>query len=297
MKLTIKLCVFILISINVFASNVQVQELVAISLEEKSMPADIILSHAESNTFGIYDAKSGSINFYNINGRLINSISKPYLGGGNCFVEYGDKYLYCNNKDKSLDIIDKNLNVFQKVVLPKNIKGKFDPTDVIVLGNSLYIVDNDNHRILKYSFESKQFEIIGKFGENNGEFWYPYSIAFDSSKTLFVSETLGTRIQKIRPDNSFGGVIGGWGINPGQFYRPTGIALLNDNLLFVADGYLGHIQLIDSSGKFAGVLMDSKNRPLKLGSITHIRIKDNFLGVIDAWNKKVYIYKILGSLK
>lgn len=295
MKLIIKLSVFILISVNTFASNIRVQELFTVSFEEKGVPTDVILQH--NNTFGIYDAYHNSLDFYNIKGQLINKISKSYFYGGNCLVEYSGKYLFCNSKNNSLDILDENFNPIKTIKLPKGIEGKFDPTDVIVKDEKLYIVDNDNHRIVTYSLKNMQFDIIGKFGESEGEFWYPYAIVQNSEKVVFVSETLGTRIQRIRPDNSFGGVIGGWGINPGQFYRPTGIALFNDNLLFVADGYLGLIQLIDSSGKFVGVLMDSKNRPLKLGSITHIRIKENFLGVIDAWNKKVYIYKILGGLQ
>lgn len=280
-----------LFSFNVFAGQIEAELVNEYDFGNKEAPTDIVLNFNDGKIIGIYNAYSGTFLTFS-NNKLINKHYREDLKEGNCFVKIGEFYYFCNNNNKSVDILNDNFDMIDRITLPEKFNGEFDPTDLTFLDNKIYIVDNDNHRIVVYSLKDKSVNMIGKFGENKLEFWYPYSIVSDSDGTLFVSEVLGTRVQKIKPPNKFNGYIGGWGIKAGEFYRPTGIALFRDEYLFVADGYTGLIQVMNKRGDFEGLLLDNKGKKFKFGSPTHIRIFGNTLGVVDAWSKKVYIYKL-----
>lgn len=293
MKLILQILLVLLLSVNVFASSIKAELVNTYNFGENDTPADVVLNFAGEEITGVYNAYDGSYYTYS-NKMLMNKYSSEMLKGGNCFVRNEGYYYFCNSRNNSVDILNGNFDLMERIALPENLKGKFDPTDMVFLNNKIYITDNDNHRIVVYSKETKSTNIIGTFGESRLEFWYPYSIAANSTGILFISEVLGTRIQKIIPPGDFHGFIGEWGVEAGQFYRPTGIALFNDNHLFVADGYTGLIQVMSPAGDFEGILRDANGDKLKFGSPTHIRIDNGLLGVVDAWAKKVYIYKIKG---
>ncbi|HCW92240.1 MAG TPA: hypothetical protein DHM44_00995 [Flexistipes sinusarabici] len=291
MKLFLQIILMALLSLNVYAAQIKAELVNTYEFGEKQAPADVVLNFSGEKIIGIYNAYSGNYLTYS-NETLLNRHGSELLKGGNCFVRSGGFYYFCNNRRNSVDIFNGNFEIINSIKLPAKLKGEFDPTDLTVLGNKIYIADNDNHRIVAYSIKDESFSTIGKFGENRIEFWYPYSITAGSKGTLFISEVLGTRVQKINPPDDFNGFIGGWGVKAGEFYRPTGIALYNNQHLFVADGYTGLIQVMSKDGDFEGVLLDGKGQKLKFGSPTHIRIFGDTLGVVDAWEKKVYIYKV-----
>lgn len=291
MKLFLQIILLTLLSVNVFAVQIKAELVNTYEFGEKQAPADVVLDFSGEKIVGIYNAYSGNYLTYS-NEMLLNRHGSELLKGGNCFVRNGGFYYFCNNRRNSVDIFNGNFDLVDRITLTEKFKGEFDPTDITVLDNKIYIVDNDNHRVIVYSTKDGSVKTIGTFGENRLEFWYPYSIIAGSEGTLFVSEVLGTRVQKINPPADFNGFIGGWGVKAGDFYRPTGIALYNNQHLFVADGYTGLIQVMSKGGDFEGVLLNNKGEKLKFGSPTHIRFFENTLGVVDAWEKKVYIYKI-----
>ena len=291
MKLFLQIVLMTLFALNAFAVQIEAELVNTYEFGEKQAPADVVLDFSGEKIVGIYNAYSGNYLTYS-NEMLLNRHGSELLKGGNCFVRNGGFYYFCNNRRNSVDIFNGNFDIVDRITLPEKFKGEFDPTDITVLDNKIYITDNDNHRIVVYSTNDGSVKTIGKFGENRIEFWYPYSIIAGSEGTLFVSEVLGTRVQKINPPADFNGFIGGWGVKAGEFYRPTGIALYNNQHLFVADGYTGLIQVMSKDGDFEGVLLNSKGEKIKFGSPTHIRIFRDTLGVVDAWEKKVYIYKV-----
>jgi len=290
-KLLLQIVLITLISFNVFALQFRAELVNTYEFDERQTPTDVVLGLGGEKIVGIYDAYAGNYFTYN-NDKLLNRHGSDLLVGGNCFVKNDGFYYFCNNRRNSVDIFNGNYEIVGSIKLPDEVDGEFDPTDIAVLNDKIYIADNDNHRIVVYSEKDKSINTIGKFGENRIEFWYPYSILADSEGTLFISEVLGTRVQKINPPDDFNGFIGGWGVEAGQFYRPTGIALYNNRYLFVADGYTGLIQVMSPYDDFEGVLLNGKGEKLKFGSPTHIRIFGNTLGVVDAWEKKVYIFTI-----
>lgn len=285
--------VFLLFNIAVIsdAATVTASLLYKVQLRGNAAPADAVVE-SDSRT-GIYDAFAGSYTVYR-NGKAVRSTQKGFLKGGTCLVKSGNYFLFCNNTDNTLDMLTGGLDKFSS--FGGAGKGKYDPTDAVVSGGYVYSADNDNHRILKTHMGTKAVEAtVGGYGQEKLQFWYPFAMAIDKKGVLYVSEALGTRVQKVTKDFKFYEFIGQWGIDKGQFYRPTGIALLNGEILFVGDGFTGVIQYFDPDGKYMGVLKDKSGKKLKFESITHMRINGRYLAVVDGFGRSVSVYELRGA--
>lgn len=136
--------------------------------------------------------------------------------------------------------------------------------------NRLYMVDNDNHRILSYDLAKRSFlPDLGKPGKARLMFRFPFLITVAPGGYLLVVETINTRVQVINSRGIFVSFIGAWGVQSGQLFRPKGVAVC-DGQVFVSDSYLGRVQVYTLAGKFLGVLADSTGRPMKFTTPTGI---------------------------
>jgi len=73
------------------------------------------------------------------------------------------------------------------------------PSDVAVVGNKIYIVDGDNHRILVLNENGKLLFKFGSKGRANGKFFYPVGIFVSQNGDIYVTDTKNYRIQKFNP--------------------------------------------------------------------------------------------------
>jgi len=97
------------------------------------------------------------------------------------------------------------------------------------------------------------------------QFYYPYGIAVDTAKNVYVSEQYNDTIRKITPTGvvtTLAGVAGRNGIADGtgssaRFYYPAGIAVASSGTLYVADyqnneirnGVLADLKITNTDGK------------------------------------------------
>jgi sugar lactone lactonase YvrE/ABC-type Fe3+ transport system permease subunit len=95
-------------------------------------------------------------------------------------------------------------------------------------GESLWIADACNHRLLEVSFSGEQLQAFGLPGERLGEMQYPYGLDFLPDGTLVVAEYGNSRVQRFEQDGEAIAVYGEPGRGPGEFASPWGI---------VADGW------------------------------------------------------------
>lgn len=147
-----------------------------------------------------------------------------------------------------------------------------DITDVAIDPelSRLYMVDNDNHRVLVYDLSKGTFlEDLGKPGKARLMFRFPFLSTVAPGGYLLVVETINTRVQVINSRGAFVSFIGTWGVQPGQLFRPKGVAVCDDRV-FVSDSYLGRVQVYTLAGKFLGVLADSAGRPMEFTTPTGI---------------------------
>lgn len=102
------------------------------------------------------------------------------------------------------------------------------------------------------------FNLLDRVGRGRGagQFDAPRGIAVDRHGSIFVVDTVNTRLQKFDAQGAFQWTVGGAGNGPSQFARvqngpgPTGIAVDNQGSIYVADTWNHRIVKLDPQGKF-----------------------------------------------
>ncbi len=97
-----------------------------------------------------------------------------------------------------------------------------------------------------YSFVLKW----GRYGNADGEFNQPHSIAVDRSGNVYVADTWNHRIQKFSPSGGFLGKWGSQGSEDGQFMTPRDVAVDYWGNVYVLDSGNYRVQKFNSSGVF-----------------------------------------------
>ena len=184
-----------------------------------------------------------------------------------------------------------------KISLPSNgLPKPSDPTDVAMGSdrNTLYIVDNDNHRILIYSLsERKMTNSIGGMEVKEKGFRWPFSIALDKEGYQYVVDVINTTVRVLSPDGRFTIDIGKWGVDKGQLYRPKGVALDSKGMVYISDSFLGVVQVFDRDGKFVSAIGGEDGKVRKFVTPARLYIdKQDRLFVTEMFANKVSVYKL-----
>lgn len=84
--------------------------------------------------------------------------------------------------------------------------------------DKLYLVDEDNHRIRKYTLDGELIHYWGKRGSKVGQFNTPHDIAIDKNNNVYVTDKLNSRVQKFTAEGEYlhvfaneGHIDDGWG--------------------------------------------------------------------------------------
>jgi DNA-binding beta-propeller fold protein YncE len=115
---------------------------------------------------------------------------------------------------------------------------------------NVYVVDDDNHRIQKFTSTGSYASQWGSFGSGNGQFSYPFGVATDAAGNVYVTDTSNHRIQKF---SSTGAYVLQWGSNgtgSGQFNQPTGVAVDAAGNVYVTDTFNHRVQKFTSTGAY-----------------------------------------------
>ena len=106
----------------------------------------------------------------------------------------------CSNYiSNCLTLYDQNLNLIRKVDF--NGEG-FTPCGLACSDNHLYIVDQQNNRILMTDFKFNKIKSVGSFEIDNDQFISPRGICL-KNEILYICEYLTRRIQVYSQDLEF----------------------------------------------------------------------------------------------
>jgi hypothetical protein len=116
----------------------------------------------------------------------------------------------------------------------------------------LYITDQNNNNIQKFSMSGSYIATIATSGTGNGQLSSPEGIAMDSSGNLWVADYQNWRVQKL---TSSGGFLlkEGSGANTygkDHYWEPMGLTVESNNNVWVTDQANVWMQQINSSGSW-----------------------------------------------
>jgi len=129
--------------------------------------------------------------------------------------------------------------------------GHFRPSDMLVDGEKLYVVDIQGHRILVLDKNSgEELSTFGSPGSGDHNFFHPTNIAMGPNKHLYISDTSNFRVQEFTRDGEFVKSYGaGVGTAPGSFARPKGVAVDREGRVYVVDAAFERVQVFDDQGR------------------------------------------------
>jgi DNA-binding beta-propeller fold protein YncE len=254
---------------------------------------------------GVYDRVQvfdGQGNFLFVFGKTGSSDGELNRPVGLDVDRQGNVYV-ADSRNHRVQVFDPDGHYINKIVLPtEGTQTPPDPVDVLIINphdeiETLYVTDNDNHRVLAYEKENLKF--LFKFGvhgfEEAGSFRYPFSLASDSDYNyIFVVDVLNTRVQMFDRKGNFVRKIGGWGIREGTFFRPKGVTSDADDNIYISDSYMGVIQLFRPDGSYVSVVGTQNNKEEKFKTPVRIYIdQEQRLYVVEELANKVSVYSLL----
>jgi len=264
-------------------------------------PSDVAVS--KNGHVHVVDGVNNKIKTFDTNGKAVSSFGENGDGDGQfkyplgIDVDNSGNIYIADTGNSRVQIFDPDSVFKAKIKLPENNGKPADPTDVAVdaTRNRLYVVDNDNHRFLIYDLSTlKLIKAVGEPGEQELMFRYPFFIALNKEKYLYIVDVINTRVQVVNPEGLFVTYVGGWGVEKGQFFRPKGVAVDTHNRIYVSDSYMGVIQVFDTWGEFYGVLGNAGKKTIhKFRTPVGMYIDDhNRLFVVEMLAQQVSVYRI-----
>ena len=123
------------------------------------------------------------------------------------------------------------------------------PTGIGVhpLNNQFYIADSNNHRV--QVLDLNYVTMFGSHGSDNGQFQYPYDVAFDSIGNCYVADSYNGRVQVYTEDGQYIRQFGKKGKGEGEITHCTSIAIESD-IVYIVDREANHILLFTTDGCF-----------------------------------------------
>jgi tripartite motif-containing protein 71 len=266
-----------------------------------NQPSDVAVSN--DGRIHVVDGVNGKIKIFNQKGKPMASFGRQGTADGEfrnplgIDVDDSGRIYIADAGNHRVQIFDAEGNFVNQIKITSKKEHPPDPTDVAVdeTRNRCFIVDNDNHAILAYDLSSLQLiAVYGTPGAEKLQFRYPFLIAMDSKKYLYIVDVINTRVQILNPDGLFVNFIGGWGVEKGEFYRPKGVALDKNNRIYVSDSWMGVIQVFEPTGEFYAALGDRSQRRVKrfktpVGLFIDRR---NRIYVVEMFANKVSVYDL-----
>lgn len=136
-------------------------------------------------------------------------------------------------------------------------RGFSNPIDMALgEGGTMYVVNRSNanqaRAAVRVGICTIDEEYIGQFagfGEEDGQFVWPTSIARDSKGNLYISDEHRHDVQAFDKDGNFLRKWGGFGSDLGQLNRPSGVAVDPDDNVIVVDSMNNRIQRFSPEGE------------------------------------------------
>ncbi len=168
---------------------------------------------------------------------------------------------------------------------------RVDPNDK---ERNIWLVDEETHRILKFSYDGKLLLALGEknvSGADKTHFFRPSDMAFLPNGDFYVADGRGNaRVVKFSRDGTYLFEWGKPGKGNGEFNLPHSVAIDAQRRVYVADRSNSRIQVFDENGKYL-----DQWRNIRSPNYIHIS-KDQSVWVCDGVTNKILKYDLTGKL-
>ena len=174
-------------------------------------------------------------------------------------------------------------------------KGMKDPVDVALGADDvMYVVSRsseyrlDGIRITKVTFSSDYLVDFGEYGEGDGQFVWPTSIALDGEGNVYIADEWLNRILVFTKDGKFIHQWGKAGSGDGELDRPAGLVITGDGTMFLTDARNHRVQKFTLDGQYLGQFGSFGSGPGELNMPWGINLdKEGLVYVADWRNDRI----------
>ena len=118
---------------------------------------------------------------------------------------------------------------------------------------------------------------LGCYGSDNGQFFSPHDVAFDSIGNVYVADAGNNRIQVFTPEGEYLRQLGKEGSGKGELIYPTSISIDSDDVMYVVEQYNYRVSVFTCDGNFLISFGTQGSGPGKFNSPNGIAVDKNGL--------------------
>lgn len=203
-----------------------------------------------------------------------------------------DRYLFCDMNLKKIIAID-YINSTQ-VDYFENAYNFINPTDVLVINNSVYVLDAGLNKIIKFDASKNAVKTIDLIDSEQNNIEFASSFTFNSSDNRFyIFDQTSSTIWTFESNGNFISTFGSFGGDIDQITRGGEIVSNQDNFIYISDRYQSRVVIYDTDGNFAGNLPSSADAGESLYLPTGMAIDENgMLYVASTESARVQMYYV-----
>ena len=114
----------------------------------------------------------------------------------------------------------------------------------------VYVCDTANHRVQILNENLTFSSSFGGSGSGDGQFNYPWDVAFDSTGSVYVADSCNHRIQVFTPEGRFLREFGRKGSGEGELNYPSSVSIDSEDRVHVTDKNNHRVSIFNYRGKF-----------------------------------------------
>jgi DNA-binding beta-propeller fold protein YncE/4-amino-4-deoxy-L-arabinose transferase-like glycosyltransferase len=245
----------------------------------------------------LYVADTGNhrVQIFDGEGQLL----QVWSGGNEAFVE--PLAIAVDNHGDVL-VLDSHTNWIQRFDAQGHYLGRFGgplagffhARELAVDGqDNVYVADTGFSRIIKYSPDGIQLEVLGTQGSGEGQLMEPVGLAIDANGDIYVADVSNQRIQRL---DVLGRYLDSWPLAPSESVNGTHLVLGDDGLLYATEPSRQRFVVFTQDGKVVGRWGQGGQGSGQFDRPTDFALDGRgYLYVADTYNHRVQKWKVSGE--
>lgn len=163
--------------------------------------------------------------------------------------------------------------------------------------SELHVVDVLSHDIKVLGERGEVLRVLGRRGENPGEFNFPTAIVGDGLR-LWVADSGNHRVQAISPEGAPLIAFGRAGDAPGDLALPKSVAVDPDGHVYVVDGRFENVQVFNDAGQLLLFFGEEGSGPGQFWLPGGIFIEPGGrMWICDSYNRRVQVFEYVREVQ